>query len=224
MSNQPMHNVPSFRSLRTARGGSDTLVKVDEEILKQLRLLEDTKINVMVMEADRQRIHFGTISYHSTGHKSKDDQMMTNYANLSVFVLTIIDYYLQGVNFYYKNQHDLSKVYLMLKEYLQLWTKRSQIDPDMETPPIVDFIAIDDYLAKIHPDHELNQIAIGAHNIKSILKGSRVRAILNDATSNAFKRLRKVNEERAEGERSVTGFKPTRYVSMLNQFHESVWR
>lgn len=224
MTTRPMHNVPDFRSLRTEAQGNQSIAKINEQILKQLKLLEDTKINLMVMEADRQRVHFGSIGYHTTGSKFKDNQMMTNYSSLSVFVLTIIDYYLQGVNFYYKNQHDLSKVYLMLKEYMHVWTVRSHADPDASMPPIADFIAIDDYLAKIHPDHELNQIAIGPHNISDILKESRKRATLTNATSNAFKRMLRVGEAKVKGEHSITGFKPTRYEPMLDKFHENVWR
>lgn len=223
MSEKAIHNVPAFRLKRSERAGSSSLSAVNEEILKQLRLLEETKIDLMVMEADRQRIHFGSISYHSTGFKAKDDQMMTNYAHLSVFVLTIVDYYQKGVNFYYKNQHDLSRVYLMLKEYVSLWTKRTQLDPDADVPPMADFIAIDDYLSKLHPDHELNQIAVTSQNIGKVIKKSRVRAALNNATSNAFKRMREVAGDKERGEHTITGFKPTRYVSLLNQFHENVW-
>ena len=69
MSNLPIHNVPSFRALSAARSGGDSMIKVREEILKQLQLMEDTKVTLKVMEADRQRLHFGAIQYHSTGIK-----------------------------------------------------------------------------------------------------------------------------------------------------------
>lgn len=174
---------------------------IDRQISDLIPELSDRRYAFKMPDHQRQRLFCGAKSLQG------DPTVLSLPVNVKLSANDLVQIYLSGGSATPCACTDVMEYYTNLHKYVTLWIERSKAMPDERMPPIEDFVNIDDYLSSIHDDYFLQTVI----NKKPI------------PVEKSIFRSRRFSDEQAAEKPASPLANPKRYVSLIDQFHPSVW-
>lgn len=175
---------------------------IDERISELIPQLADRQFNFKLSE--HQRLRFLCKAERIVG----DARTLNMPVNVRLSANDLVAMYVEGATGTSTDAKAILSYYALLRMYLELWASRSNLNPDEELPPMEDFVVIDDFLRSIHTDWYVASV---------VFKEAPPKI-------HASFRERRFSTKHAEAAPESPLARPSRYVSVIDQFHSNVWR